>query len=44
MSWDAAATHYNEKGMAVIALMITVTTLFNRSATIKQMAGAWGSA
>jgi hypothetical protein len=29
--------------LAVIALMITVTTLFNRlSATIKQVAGAWG--
>jgi hypothetical protein len=42
MSWDAAAAHYNEKGMAVIALMIAVITLFNHlRATIKQIAGAW---
>jgi AhpD family alkylhydroperoxidase len=28
--WDAAAAHYDEKGMAAIVLMIAVTNLFNR--------------
>ena len=41
--WDAAAAHYDEKGMAAIVLMIAVTNLFNRlNATTRQVAGAWG--
>jgi AhpD family alkylhydroperoxidase len=41
--WDAAATHYDEKGLAAIVLMIAVTNLFNRlNATTRQVAGAWG--
>jgi AhpD family alkylhydroperoxidase len=40
--WDEAATHYDEKGLAAILLMIAVTNLFNRlNATTKQQAGAW---
>ena len=41
--WDAAAAHYDEKGLAALVLMIGVTNLFNRlNATTKQVAGAWG--
>ena len=41
--WDAAAAHYDEKGLAAIVLMIAVTNLFNRlNATTRQVAGAWG--
>ena len=41
--WDAAAAHYDEKGMAAIVLMIALTNLFNRlNATTRQVAGAWG--
>jgi alkylhydroperoxidase family enzyme len=41
--WDAAADHYDEKGLAAIVLMIGVTNLFNRlNATTRQVAGAWG--
>lgn len=41
--WDAATTHYDEKGLAAIVLMVGVTNLFNRlNATTKQVAGAWG--
>ena len=41
--WDAAARHYDEKGLAAIVLMIAVTNLFNRlNATTRQVAGAWG--
>jgi AhpD family alkylhydroperoxidase len=41
--WDAAADHYDEKGLAAIILMIAVTNLFNRlNATTRQVAGAWG--
>ena len=41
--WDAAAAHYDEKGLAAIVLMIAVTNLFNRlNATTCQVAGAWG--
>ncbi len=40
--WDDAATHYDEKGLAAITLMIAVTNLFNRlNATTRQQAGAW---
>jgi AhpD family alkylhydroperoxidase len=41
--WDAAASHFDEKGLAAIVLMIAVTNLFNRlNATTRQVAGAWG--
>ena len=41
--WNAAAAHYDEKGLAAIVLMIAVTNLFNRlNATTRQVAGAWG--
>jgi AhpD family alkylhydroperoxidase len=41
--WNAAAAHYDEKGLAAIFLMIAVTNLFNRfNATTRQVAGAWG--
>jgi len=41
--WDAAATHFDEKQLAAIVLMIAVTNLFNRlNATTRQIAGAWG--
>jgi AhpD family alkylhydroperoxidase len=41
--WDAAAAHYDEKGLAAIVLMIAITNLFNRlNATTRQVAGAWG--
>jgi len=41
--WDAAADHYDEKGLAAIILMIAVTNMFNRlNATTRQVAGAWG--
>ena len=41
--WDAAAAHYDEKGLAAVVLMIALTNLFNRlNATTRQVAGAWG--
>ncbi len=41
--WAAAAAHYDEKALAAIVLMISVTNLFNRlNATTRQIAGAWG--
>ena len=41
--WNAAAEHFDEKGLAAIVLMIGVTNLFNRlNATTRQIAGAWG--
>ncbi|WP_433235074.1 carboxymuconolactone decarboxylase family protein [Streptosporangium sp. CA-135522] len=41
--WDAAATHFNEKQLAALVLMIGVTNMFNRlNATTRQIAGAWG--
>ncbi|GAA4951784.1 carboxymuconolactone decarboxylase family protein [Yinghuangia aomiensis] len=40
--WDAAATHFDEKQLAAIVLMIGVTNMFNRlNATTRQIAGAW---
>src|SRR6266542_6181100 len=39
--WDQAASHYDEKGLAAIILMIATTNLFNRlNATTRQVAGA----
>jgi AhpD family alkylhydroperoxidase len=41
--WDAAARHYDERGLAALVLSIGVTNLFNRlNATTRQVAGAWG--
>jgi AhpD family alkylhydroperoxidase len=41
--WDQAARHYDEKGLAVLILMIAVTNVFNRlNVTTRQVAGAWG--
>lgn len=41
--WDAAATHFDEKQLAALVLMVGVTNLFNRlNATTRQIAGAWG--
>jgi AhpD family alkylhydroperoxidase len=41
--WDAAASHYDERGLASLVLMIAVTNLFNRlNVTTRQVAGAWG--
>jgi AhpD family alkylhydroperoxidase len=41
--WDAAADHFDEKGLAAIILMIAVTNLFNRlNSTTRQVAGDWG--
>jgi AhpD family alkylhydroperoxidase len=41
--WDDAADHYDERQLAAIVLMISVTNLFNRlNATTRQIAGAWG--
>ncbi|MFF7244643.1 carboxymuconolactone decarboxylase family protein [Embleya sp. NPDC008237] len=41
--WDVAATHFDEKQLAAIVLMIGVTNMFNRlNATTRQVAGAWG--
>jgi AhpD family alkylhydroperoxidase len=41
--WDAAAAHYDERGLASLVLMIAVTNLFNRlNVTTRQVAGAWG--
>ena|SRR5215469_3946220 len=41
--WDAAADHYDEKGLAAIILAIGLANLFNRlNRTTRQVAGAWG--
>lgn len=38
--WNEAAEHYNEKGLAALLLMISMTNLFNRlNASTKQIAG-----
>jgi AhpD family alkylhydroperoxidase len=40
--WDAAAAHYDEKGLAAVVLMVALTNMFNRlNATTRQVAGAW---
>ena len=40
--WNTAASHYNEKQLAAIVLMIAVTNLFNRlNTTTRQIAGTW---
>ncbi|WP_335979374.1 MULTISPECIES: carboxymuconolactone decarboxylase family protein [Streptomycetaceae] len=41
--WDAAADHFDEKGLAAIVLMVALTNFFNRlNVTTQQMAGDWG--
>ncbi|HLZ58190.1 MAG TPA: carboxymuconolactone decarboxylase family protein [Ktedonosporobacter sp.] len=40
--WNEAAKYYDERGLAAIVLMISLTNLFNRlNATTKQIAGKW---
>ncbi|MEY9933174.1 AhpD family alkylhydroperoxidase [Catenulispora sp. GP43] len=40
--WDAASSHFDDKGLAALILMIAVTNLFNRlNVTTRQIAGAW---
>jgi AhpD family alkylhydroperoxidase len=39
--WDAAASHFDEKSLSAVILMIAVTNLFNRlNVTTRQIAGA----
>jgi AhpD family alkylhydroperoxidase len=41
--WDAAARHYDERGLAALVLMIATANLFNRvNVSTRQPAGAWG--
>jgi AhpD family alkylhydroperoxidase len=41
--WDAAARHYDERGLAALILMIATTNFFNRlNVSTRQQAGAWG--
>jgi AhpD family alkylhydroperoxidase len=41
--WDAAARHYDERGLAALVLMIATTNLFNRlNVSTRQPAGSWG--
>jgi AhpD family alkylhydroperoxidase len=41
--WDAAARHYDERGLAALVLAIATTNLFNRlNVSTRQPAGAWG--
>ena len=40
-TWDEAARHYDEQGLAALILMIATTNLFNRlNVTTRQVAGA----
>jgi AhpD family alkylhydroperoxidase len=40
--WEAAAGHYDEKGLAVLLLAIATTNVFNRlNVPTRQVAGAW---
>jgi AhpD family alkylhydroperoxidase len=40
-TWDEAARHHDEKGLAALLLMIATTNLFNRlNAATKQVAGS----
>ncbi len=41
--WDAAAEHYDEKGLAVLVLWIATTNTFNRlNVSTRQQPGQWG--
>ena len=41
--WDAAARHYDERGLAALILMIATTNFFNRlNVSTRQPAGVWG--
>ena len=41
--WDAAARHYDERGLAALILMIATANFFNRlNVSTRQPAGAWG--
>ena len=40
--WDAAARHYDERGLAALVLAIATTNLFNRlNVSTRQPAGVW---
>jgi len=40
--WDAAARHYDERGLAALILMIATANLFNRlNVSTRQPAGVW---
>jgi alkylhydroperoxidase family enzyme len=42
-SQDAAARHYDERGLAALILMIATTSFFNRlNVSTRQPARAWG--
>jgi len=42
-TWDEAARHYDERGLAALILMIATTNVFNRlNVTTRQVAGTWG--
>ena len=41
--WDAAARHYDERGLAALILMIATANFFNRlNVSTRQTAGTWG--
>jgi len=41
--WDEAASHYDEKGLMAIILMVALTNVFNRiNVSTRQLAGSWG--
>jgi AhpD family alkylhydroperoxidase len=41
--WDEAAKHYDEKGLAALLLMISLTNVYNRvNVSIRQPVGSWG--
>ena len=41
--WDAAARHYDERGLAALILMIATANFFNRlNVSTRQPAGTWG--
>src|SRR5690348_17491289 len=40
--WNEAARHYDERGLAALVLMITVTNVWNRiNVSTRQVAGEW---
>src|SRR5215472_8635687 len=41
--WNEAARHYDEKGLAALLLMISLTNVYNRvNVSIRQPVGSWG--
>ena len=40
--WDEAARHYDEKGLAALLLMISLTNVYNRvNVSVRQPVGSW---